>query len=335
MTRPWLLKTLVAGVAAATLMTCSPTLKDGSTRHAVMPDRDIMVIGHRGAAGLAPENTLAAFLVALDLGVDAVELDVHLTRDNVLVVYHDYTLKPETTRTPDGEWRDMWTGLAIKDLSLANLKTYDVGRLDPDSFYAGRYPDQVPVDGEAIPTLSEVIDLMRAKDRPAELWIEIKTSPAEPRVSSRPEDVADTLVNLLHRENFTQDVKILSFDWRALVRVQQIAPDIPTVFLTNTSSRMDTIQIGRPGPSPWTAGLDIDSHAGSIPALVAAAGGRFWAPRHNQITPENIAAAHRRGIKIFVWTPDKEADLQRCIRRGVDGIITNRPDRLIVIFESQ
>lgn len=86
-----------------------------------------MVIGHRGAAGLAPENTLAAFAASLDLGVDALELDVHLTRDGTLVVYHDYTLKPETTRTPDGEWLDIWTGLAIKDLSLAELKTYDVG----------------------------------------------------------------------------------------------------------------------------------------------------------------------------------------------------------------
>lgn len=332
---PRLWKTLIVGVATATLVTCSPNTKNGPSRRTVMPDRDMMVIGHRGAAGLAPENTLAAFAAALDLGVDAVELDVHLTRDSALVVYHDYTLKPETTRTPDGEWLDMWAGLAIKDLPLAELKTYDVGRLDPYSFYAGRYPDQVPVDGEAIPTLSEVIDLTRTHDHPAELWIEIKTSPAEARVSSRPENVADTLVNLLRRENFTQDVKILSFDWRALVRVQQIAPDIPTVFLTNTSSRMDTIQIGRPGPSPWTAGLDIDSHAGSIPALVAAAGGRFWAPRHNQITPEDIAAAHRRGIKIFVWTPDREADLQRCIRLGVDGIITNRPDRLIAILESR
>lgn len=335
MTRPRLLKTLLVGIATATLVTCTPNLKSGPTQRASMPDRDIMVIGHRGAAGLAPENTLAAFIAALDLGVDAVELDVHLGQDNALVVYHDYTLKPETTRTPDGEWLDMWAGLAIKDLSLAELKTYDVGRLDPNSFYAGRYPDQVPVDGEVIPTLSEVIDLMRAHDQPTELWIEIKTSPAEPLVSRRPEDVAEAVVKLLRQEDFTGAVKILSFDWPALVRVQQIAPDIPTVFLTNTSSHMDTIQKGRPGPSPWTAGLDVDSHAGSIPALVAAGGGRFWAPRHNQITPEDIAAAHRRGIKIFVWTPDRETDLQRCIRVGVDGIITNRPDRLIAILEGR
>ena len=98
---------------------------------------------------------------------------------------------------------------------------------------------------------------------------------------------------------------------------------------------MDTIQGGRPGPSPWTAGLDIDRHEGSIPALVAAAGGRYWAPRHNQISSEDVAAAHRLGIKVFVWTPDTATDLQRCIRLGVDGIITNRPDRLIAILENR
>ena len=191
------LKTLLVGVTAAALITCAPQMENGPARHASKPDRDIMVIGHRGAAGLAPENTLAAFAASLDLGVDALELDVHLTRDGTLVVYHDYTLKPETTRTPDGEWLDIWTGLAIKDLSLAELKTYDVGRLDPYSFYADRYPDQAPVDGETIPTLREVIALMQVRGCPAELWIEIKTSPMEPQVSSQPEDVAEAVVNLL------------------------------------------------------------------------------------------------------------------------------------------
>lgn len=333
MIHPRIFKALLTGVAAATLIACTPSMKDETTRRASLPDREVLVIGHRGAAGLAPENTLAAFAAALDLGVDAIELDIHLTRDSVLVVYHDYTLKPEITRTPDGEWLDMWTGLAIKDLPLAEAKTYDVGRLDPDSFYASRYPDQVPVDGETIPTLSEVIDLIRAHNDSVELWIEIKTSPAEPQASSQPEDVANALVDLLRQEKFDKKVKILSFDWRALVQVQQKAPDIPTVFLTHTSARMDTIQRGRPGPSPWTAGLDIDQHGGSIPALVAAAGGRYWAPRYNQITLEDIAEAHRQGIGVFAWTPDKEENLRHCIGLGVDGIITNRPDRLIAILE--
>jgi glycerophosphoryl diester phosphodiesterase len=324
---------VLIGVMVLALAACSRDLphemQDGVS---LPPGKDILVVGHRGAAGLAPENTLAAFATGLRLGVAAVELDVQLARDGELVVYHDLTLKPETTRNPDGEWLGAWTGLALKDLSLAELKSYDVGRIAPHTLYARRYPEQIPVDGETIPTLPEVIDLVRDGGPTVELWIEIKTSPLAPRVSSRPEDVAAAVVRLLRREGFTDRAKILAFDWRALHRVRQLAPEMATVYLTNTSRRMDTVQKGQPGPSPWTAGLDVDQHQGSLPALVAAAGGRFWAPRHNQITPEDLAEARRRNIQIYVWAPDSDTDLRRSIGLGVDGIITNRPDRLMALL---
>ena len=88
----------------------------------------VQVIGHRGAAGLAPENTLAAFRKALDLGVDALEMDVLITAAGEVVVHHDFALKPETTRTPDGKWIKDSSAPLIKDLTLAEIKTYDVGR---------------------------------------------------------------------------------------------------------------------------------------------------------------------------------------------------------------
>ena len=325
--------TLLVCGALTVLVACPSIRKMESRPDASVPARDILVIGHRGAAGLAPENTLAAFARALDLGVDAVELDVHLAKDGTVVVYHDFTLKPEITRTPDGKWLDMWDGKAIRELSLARLKSYDVGRLDPYSSYAGRYPDQQPVDGESIPTLREVIELMRARtDGRTELWIEIKTSPVKPQVSSRPEALAEAVVDLLRRESFVRAVKILCFDWRALAHVERIAPEMATVYLTSTSLRLNTLQRGLPGPSPWTAGFDIDRYKGSIPHLVAAAGGSRWAPRHNRITAEDVAAAHRLNIEVFVWTPDAEAEMLRSIEMGVDGIITNRPDRLNAIL---
>lgn len=315
-----------------TLVGCSSGLNRNAPPVDSAKGENILVIGHRGAAGLAPENTLAAFTAALNLGVAAVEMDVQLTRDGKVVVYHDLTLKPEITRTADGEWLDAWTSLAIKDLSLGELKQYDVGRLDPHTFYAERYSDQVPSDGETIPTLQAVINRVQSHNRYTELWIEIKTSPLAPQVSSRPEDVAKAVVRIVRRNQLTHNVKILAFDWRALHTVRQLAPEMATVYLTNTSARMNTMQTGTAGPSPWTDGLDIDHYDDSIPALVAAAGGGFWAPRHNQITPEDVAEAHRLGIKVFVWTPDGEKELRRSIGLGVDGIITNRPDRLIALL---
>ena len=287
------------------------------------------VIAHRGAAGLAPENTLAAFKRALNLGVDAVELDVQLSADGSVVVYHDFTLNPDITRTADGKWLDMWTGLLIKNLSVAELKRYDVGRLDPYSAYARQFPDQVPMDGERIPTLGEVIALLRGQhEKKTKLWIEIKTSPEDGNVSSPPEAVAQKVVDLLIRENFTHRSSILSFDWLALGQVRKMAPDIQTVYLSTTSFRFDTIQKGRSGISPWTAGVDVDDFDGSIPRMINALGGRYWAPRHNQISPDLVEEAHRFDMGVFVWTVDSERDMKRLIEMGVDGIITNRPDNL-------
>ena len=98
------------------------------------------VIGHRGAAGLAPENTLAAFTRAWKICVDAVELDVQLSADGEVVVHHDYRLKPEITRSATGDWLNGSLGPTIKYLTLAQLKTYDVGRLKPDTVYWRQYP---------------------------------------------------------------------------------------------------------------------------------------------------------------------------------------------------
>ena len=292
------------------------------------PAKKIDIIGHRGAAGLRPENTLSAFQRACEIGVDAIELDVLSTADNNVIVHHDYTLKPEITRTPEGEWLDQ-PGSTIKKLTLATLKTYDVGRLKPGTRYSRRYPEQQPVDGERIPTLGEVISLVGATcDPTTQLWIEIKTNPEEPDFSPAPETVADAVVQLLNKRDFIGRARILSFDWRSLAQVQNIAPNIATVYLSLEGRRLNNIKPGQPGPSPWMAGLDIDDFSGSIPQAVKAAGGRYWAPYYKHLTRTLLNEAHDLGIRVFVWTPDKRSEMIRLIEMGVDGIITNRPDIL-------
>jgi len=290
------------------------------------------MIGHRGAAGLVPENTLAAFSRACEIGVDAVELDVLLTADGKVVVHHDYTLKPDIARMPDGKWLSR-PSPAIKDLTLAKLKTYDVGRLRPNTRYSRRYPEQQPADGERIPTLGEVISLLKTKcDPETRLWLEIKTNPEKPDLTPPPETVADAVVQFLRQQDFTGRVHILSFDWRALVRVQKIAPDIPTVYLSLVGKNLNNIKPGQPGASPWMAGIDIDDFSGSIPQAVNAAGGRYWAPYYKHITNNLLKEAHELGLQVFVWTPDSRHDMKRLIKMDVDGIITNRPDILKAVI---
>ena len=319
---------LLVPVVLLMVSSCLTVEKSSPPINVEQPAKKIDIIGHRGAAGLAPENTLSAFKKACEIGVDAVELDVLLTADDKIVVHHDYNLNPEIARTADGEWLNR-PGPVIRDLTLANLKTYDFGRLKPGTRYSRRYPEQQPVDGEHIPTLEEVISLLKAKCDPAtQLWIEIKTNPEKPDLTPAPGAVADAVVQLLRMQNSTERVRILSFDWRALVHIQKNEPEIPTVYLSLEGKSLNNIKAGRPGASPWMAGLDIDDFSGSIPQAVKAAGGRYWAPYYKHLTNDLLNEAHALGIQVFVWTPDKRGDMIRLIEMGVDGIITNRPDIL-------
>lgn len=318
---------------AALLADSSCPAADESSLQAGAPQtaENLFIIGHRGAAGLAPENTLSAFEKACELKVNAVELDVHLSADDKIIVHHDYLLQPAIARTPDGQWLDR-PGPAVKELTLAQLKTYDVGRLKPGSRYARRYPDQEPVDGERIPTLAEVISLLKTKyPESTRLWIEIKTDPERADLSSSPQTVVEKVTTLLHEQDFSDRAGILSFDWRALAQVQKISPKIPTIYLSNVGGRLNNIKSGQPGPSPWMAGLDIDDFGGSIPRAVKAAGGRFWAPFYGYITYALLEEAHQLGLKVFVWTVDSRRDMERLKEMGVDGIVTNRPDILKLV----
>ena len=262
------------------------------------------VVGHRGGAGLAPENTLSSFARACEIGVDAIELDVLLSADGQVVVYHDYRLKPEITRMPDGSWLKTASPPIIKDLTVADLKRYDVGRLKPGTRYARRYPDQTPVDGERIPTLGEVIRLIQTTCPAAtQLWVEIKTSPESPGLTAPPETVSKKVIQVLRDQTALNRARILSFDWRNLVVVQKIAPTVSTVYLSIEGARFNNIKSGQPQASPWLAGLDIDDFAGSVPHAIRAAGGLCWAPYYRHLTGSDLQAAHELGIKVFVWTP--------------------------------
>ncbi len=288
---------------------------------------NMVLVGHRGAAGLAPENTLAAFRKAMEFRVDGLELDVFVSADGEVVVHHDFMLKPEITRTIDGHWLSDQDRKAIKDLTLDQLKSYDVGRLKTSTVYARRYPHQQPVDGERIPILREVIGLLKERnDTQTGLWVEIKTSPETPELTPGPDQVVEAVIAVLKSESVLNRSRILSFDWRPLLYCQKRYPEVPLVFLSYSGTNLDNIKPGHPGPSPWTAGIDVDDFGGSIPRAIHHLGGRNWGPHFRSLRADAVAEAHRLGIKVFPWTPDDKDDMDRLVRLGVNGIITNRPD---------
>ena len=283
--------------------------------------------GHRGARGLAPENTLAAFATALSVGVTTLEMDLGVSRDGVVVVAHDPEINPDLTRGPEGEWLAA-PGPALHTLDLAEIRRFDVGRIRPGSRYAGRYPEQRPADGARIPTLADVIELTRsAGNDEVRFNVETKISPLEPDLTPAPEAFAQAVIEVLRTEGVAERSTIQSFDWRTLRAANAIAPEMTTVCLTAEQRWLDNLQRGRPGASAWTAGLDADDFA-TVPDLIAAAGCGVWSPYYGDLDQAALARAHALGLEVVVWTVNEPPEMRRLIELGVDGIISDFPDRL-------
>lgn len=296
------------------------------------------VQGHRGTRGLAPENTLPAFAKALSIGVTTLEMDTGVTRDGVMVVGHDETLNPDITRGPDGNWLAQ-RGPAMHALTFEELERYDVGRINPDSNYAKRFPRQAPVDGTRIPRLADVFALVRrAGNDTVRFNIETKLTPTAPDEAPAPEPFARQLIAEVRKAGLAARVTIQSFDWRTLQVVQREAPEIPTVYLTSQQRFLDNVcsgpLAGKPtiapadcAPSAWTAGFQLRDH-GSVPRLVKAAGGKAWSPFFRDVDAAKVAEAHALGLAVIVWSVAEPApgEIEAMLDLGVDGIINDRPD---------
>ncbi len=321
------LTSLLVGVGA--LVWFNPLVSSGATSTS-LPAFDAQ--GHRGARGLYPENTLPAFAAALAIGVTTLEMDVGLTRDGVLIVHHDRRLDPQRTRDAKGTWIEEPVP-TIFDLDHLTLAAYDVGRARPGSRIAKRFPDQAGLDGVVIPTLAEVIALAEtASNRTIRYNIETKTAPGAPTETAAPEAMAEALATLIQETGITERATIQSFDWRTLRHAQGFVPAIHTVYLTAEQSWLNNLERGQPGVSPWTAGIDPDDFDGSVPRTVKAAGGAVWSPYFRDLRDADLAEAKRLGLRVVVWTVNEPAAMRTLMDSGVDGIITDYPDRLRAVM---
>jgi glycerophosphoryl diester phosphodiesterase len=282
--------------------------------------------GHRGARGLAPEDTLAGFAKALQIGVTTLETDLGVTKDGVIVLSHDPVLNPDIVRGPDGRWLDA-PGPAINSLTLAELKRFDVGRIKPSTKYAQQFGQQEPMDGARIPTLHELFELAKASGKTPRFNIETKLSPDKSGEAPDPETFARLVVQAVRGAGMTARTTIQSFDWRTLLAAKKMAPEIETVCLTAQSTLRDSTQDAGRRPSPWLAGLDPAGYGGSVPRLAKAAGCGTWSPRFIELTAEAVAEAHGLGLKVVPWTINAPSDMARVIDMKVDGLITDYPDR--------
>ena len=282
--------------------------------------------GHRGARGLSPENTLPGFARALELGVTTLELDCGITRDRIAVISHDRRLNPAITRNESGGWLPH-PGPPIWQCTFAELQRYDVGRIDPRSTYARRFPRQQAIDGTRIPRLADLFMLVRDRGNGTVRFnIETKLSPLASDEAAPPELFVDILLETIYGAGVQSRTIIQSFDWRTLRLLQAHAPTISTSYLTAERADPHNVVPGSSGLI-WTDGCDVRDF-GSVPRMIEAAGGAIWSPDYADLSAERVTEAHSLGLGVVPWTVNDEADMRRLIEWGVDGVISDYPDEL-------
>lgn len=236
-----------------------------------------LVIAHRGTPAEAPENTMAGFRRALDLGTDGLEFDVHLSRDGEPVVCHDEQLD----RTTNGHG-------FLKDYTLEELRRLDAGSWFDPGF-----------KGERLPTAREVLAL--AADRGAFVNVELKSGIVlYPGLEAK-------VAALLAEFGLTGRAIVSSFNHYSLVALMRLAPQIKTGLLYEAGLY-----------EPWVYARHVG--AGALH------------PYFPGVFPELVAGAHAAGLLVNPWTVDEPEHLRAMIAAGVDGIITNRPERLIELL---
>ena len=294
------------------------------------------VEAHRGGRGLRPENTLASFGNALRLGVSTLELDTGVTRDGVVVVSHERRISTleckDTAPAKAGDPAFPYVGKLVHELTLAQIRTLDCGTRHPadpatDPFVG----TQEAVPGTHMPTLAQVFELVdRYGAKRVQFNIETKLDPTAPADTVGPATFARKVIRVIKHFGMTKRSLLQSFDWRTLVEAKEIAPRLRRVALAQPTTIF-------PG-TPWTAGIDIPAKPfdGALAGVVADdLEAQVLSPEFSSLTDPLIKAAHAKGLAVIPWTVNAKADMGSLIDRGVDGIISDYPDRLREVADAK
>ena len=266
------------------------------------------VQGHRGCRGLMPENTIPAMLKAIDLGVTTLEIDVVITKDNKVLVSHEPWFETEITTKPDGSFIKPGEAMQynIYQMNYEDVLKYDVG-MKPHP----RFPQQQKI--KAIkPLLSDLFDSvaesMKVRRRPFPFFnIETKCLPAgDGRFHPKPEEFVELLMAVIKEKQLEERVIIQSFDFRTLKYLHEKYPSIKTSMLIEDSDENDFDgQLNKLGYTP-----------------------EYYSPNHTLVDEKLVKQCHDKGMKIIPWTVNDEKQFKKLKKLGIDGVITDYPDKI-------
>jgi glycerophosphoryl diester phosphodiesterase len=260
------------------------------------------VVASECGAALYPQNSLGGFRHCLDMNVDGIEFDVHLSRDGEVVVQHDYRLNKRITRQVNGDWLKN-TGPALCELTLAELAQYDIGRYQPGSYEEKSYPNYQPVDGERIPTLKQLLNAYQDHPNSPTLWIELKTSPFQREISADPASLLENVMAQVQRLNLSQQCVLLAFEWDLLVAAKTQYPTIQTDFLTINPAYIQSSLKLQPETDPFSlyGKFNPADFSEDYASAIVAAGGDWWGPLINDVSVEDVARAQAMNLKVNLW----------------------------------
>jgi len=284
----------------------------------------VRLIGHRGARGIMPENTMEGFAFTTGIGVDVLEFDVVLTQDRVPVITHNHHLARSATRTPDGAWL---TGAEprIADMTLAEVQAMDIGGLDGRTEYGQRFPDQVFLSDIRVPRLTELLRFAGLPENEGlHLLLELKSDPEVKKGSRAFREVVSTVVREVRAFELGARTILHSFDWELLDECRTQAPEMPTSYLSQLPKNSD--ELGE--DSSQSVGPDFETLSTSLPQAVRDAGGQMWCPYFMDVTPALVSEAQALGLLVTAWTANEVSDIEAMIDAGVDGIVTDYPGRV-------
>ena len=287
-------------------------------------DNTIRIIGHRGARGVMPENSMIGFEFTLSVGVSLLEFDVILTADDIPVITHNHQILGSTFRDKKGAFLED-KKFKISDLTFAEIASFDIGRVNSLSVYGKRFPEQAQLDGIRVPRLSELLGFVnKPENLHAHLMLEVKSDPMFEDNAQAKQILVKKIVQKIRTFNLEDRTILHSFDWELLAECQHLAPDMPTSFLTQLSNNTDGV--GKDSSSAIAP--DLRACEADIPDMVKKEGGLFWCPYFKDVTAKSIKHAQNIGLCVVVWTVNEKIDIDKMIDFGVDAIVTDYPGRL-------